>query len=79
MTATEGMYYMSRKNREKRARQNANPSVKKKETAWEAIKDLLLHPFKEDYNKNNTIGKFLGAVCLIAAFCLLFYITGHMI
>lgn len=69
---------MSRKNREKRARQAANPSVKKKESAWDAVKDLFRHPFKEEYNRNNTVGKFLGAVCLIAAFCLLFYITGHM-
>ncbi len=69
---------MSRKNREKRARQAANPSVKKKESIWSAVKDLFLHPFKEEYNKNNTVGKFLGAVCLILAFCLLFYITGHM-
>ena len=69
---------MSRKNRAKRARQAANPSVPKKETTWDAIKDLFRHPFEYQHNKNNIVGKVMGGVCIAAAICLLFYVTGHM-
>lgn len=65
---------MSRKNREKRLRQAANPPAQKQETTWTIIKDFLKDPIDKKGTKN--LGKVLGWGCLIMAFCLLFYITG---
>ena len=72
---------MSRKNKEKRRRQAAGTPKKindkhKEETAWDVIKDLFTNPF-EYRSKNPYLGKILGGLCLFAALCLLFYITGH--
>lgn len=66
---------MSRKNREKRQRQAANPPApKKKETVFTILLDLIKDPV--DKEKTKGLGKFLGFVCLGMAICLLFYISG---
>lgn len=65
---------MSRKNREKRLRQAANPPAQKKETVWTIIRDFLKDPVDKKGTRN--LGKFLGWVCIGMAICLLFYISG---
>lgn len=67
---------MSRKNREKRQRQAANPQQPQKETIIQILKEFIAEPV--DKKRTRHLGKFLGVVCLVLAFCLLFYITGHM-
>ena len=38
------------------------------QTTWEIIKDLFLHPFEyRKKNTNNSIGKFLGGLCIFLA------------
>jgi len=51
-----------------------------KQTVGQMIKDLFLHPFSgRNPNARNSLGKFLGGVCIFLAICLLFYLTGHNI
>lgn len=66
---------MSRKNKNKRMRQAANPKVQPKETVFTIIRDLIKDPV--DKKRTRSFSKFLGYVCLGMAVCLLFYITGH--
>ena len=48
------------------------------QTTWEIIKDLFLHPFEyRKKNTNNSIGKFLGGLCIFLALCLLFALSGN--
>ena len=67
---------MSRKNRAKRLRQAANPPKPQKESVGKILKDFIAEPV--DKKRTSSLSKFLGIVCLVLAFCLLFYITGHM-
>lgn len=67
---------MSRKNREKRRNRAANPQKQHKQTVWEILKEFFAEPV--DKKRTSSLSKFLGVVCLILAFCLLFYITGRM-
>ena len=70
---------MSKKKKSKSASGSSpryNPN-QKKESIGALLKDLITNPF-EYRKKTGDLGKILGGVCLFAALCLLFYITGHM-